>query len=262
MSRAQRAAQRALDKSPANQHLGQLAATKEGTRLLPPTGEGGGGSGAGSGSDRGIDGMLGDDDYKAARARAALYRSRAGGNGSDEDDEYNGSDGSLSSGDVPVYEEGEALDLSPATRRLLSAQALAQLPRRLACGERPPGQQPAGGEHDDDEVRIFRLQGAGLFFVFRESLPRSVKVDPYVCADVALRHTLLVNAGAAAPPGWEACINCCSFVGASHPPCFAFSWVLQPIGCGIFSALFGPFHPHERNVASLAVVPTLETARR
>lgn len=146
-----------------NQHVGQLAGSECGTRLLPPADEQGGGSGR----DRGADAGERDDSFQAAGARAAEYRPRVGGGNRNQDELSDNSASSLSSGDVPVT--NPRLELSPATRNMLSAKSLAQLDGVGAFGKRPTGQQPGGGGNDHDEVRGVRFlcgpKRAAAFFI-------------------------------------------------------------------------------------------------
>ena len=87
------------------------------------------------------------------KARAAAYQAAAGagsGDAGDKDEEGSYSD---SSGDVPV-ERTETLELSPATRKLLSPSSLAEVDRHYAPGQRrTTAKRYSTDEHDGDQVR-------------------------------------------------------------------------------------------------------------
>ena len=104
-----------------------------------------------------------DSTLEEGSARAAEYRTRAGGGTRDEGDlSDDASDSSgLSSGDEVVHREDLDVQLFPATRSLLSSRSLARLDGAQpdhhvhAREMRPTEQQPGGREHVHDEVRIF-----------------------------------------------------------------------------------------------------------
>ena len=135
-----------------NQHLGQLCAGETGTSLLPPRGQ----ATADDGRNRSTAG--GYDVFAAGQARAAAYQAAAGagsGDAGDKDEEGSYSD---SSGDVPV-ERTETLELSPATRKLLSPSSLAQVDSIYAPGQRrTTAKRNSEDEHDGDEVRCISLR--------------------------------------------------------------------------------------------------------
>ena len=95
--------------------------------------------------------------FAAGQARAAAYQAAyqaaaggASGNKGDEDEEGSLSD---SSGDLAV-ERTETLELSPATRKLLSPSSLAQVDSIYAPGQRrTTAKRNSEDEHDGDEVR-------------------------------------------------------------------------------------------------------------
>ena len=141
-----------------NQHLGQLCAGETGTSLLPPRGQ----APADSGRNRSTAISSGYDVFAAGQARAAAYQAAyqaaaggGSGNKGDKDEEGSYSDSSC---DIDV-DGTETLDLSPATRKLLSPSTLAQVDRHYAPGQKKnTAKRYSTDEHDGDQVRCISLR--------------------------------------------------------------------------------------------------------
>ena len=100
--------------------------------------------------------------FAAGQARAAAYQAAyqaaaggASGNKGDEDEKGSLSD---SSGDLTV-ERTETLELSRATRKLLTPSTLAQVDRHYAPRQgRTTAKRYSTDEHDGDQVRCISLR--------------------------------------------------------------------------------------------------------
>ena len=127
-----------------------------GTSLLPTRGQ----ATADSGRNRSTAG--GCDVFATGQARAAAYQAAyqaaaggGSGNKGDKDEEGSYSDSSC---DIDV-DGTETLDLSPATRKLLSPSTLAQVDRHYAPGQKKnTAKRYSTDEHDGDQVRCISLR--------------------------------------------------------------------------------------------------------